>query len=129
MFSICFLFLVSPFYVYFFIFCGLTHHPPPATRHPLPATRHPSTRYPPPATRHPLPVTRRKVLPTVSAQTIVLYCYLLRRKCCSTLGACSFAAAGAAPVLWNKLPADVRNVTSLNSFKKSIKTFLFNNSL
>ena len=63
MFSICFLFLVSPFYVYFFIFCGLIHHPPPATRHPLPATRHPSTRYPPPATRHPSPITRGKVLP------------------------------------------------------------------
>ena len=56
MFSICFLFLFSPFYVYFFIFCGLTHHPPPATRHPLPATRLP-------ATRHPSPVTRGKVLP------------------------------------------------------------------
>ena len=42
MFIICFLFLVSPFYFYFFIFYGLTHHPPPATRHPLPATRHPS---------------------------------------------------------------------------------------
>ena len=25
----------------FFIFCGLTHHPPPATRHPPPVTRHP----------------------------------------------------------------------------------------
>ena len=44
-----------------------------------------------------------------------------------TLGACSFAAA--APVLWNKMPADVRYVASLNSFKKSIKTFLFNKSL
>ena len=42
MFIIFFLFLVSPFYFYFFIFYGLTHHPPPATRHPLPATRHPS---------------------------------------------------------------------------------------
>ena len=44
-----------------------------------------------------------------------------------TLGARSFAAA--APALWNKLPADIRNVASLNSFKKSIKTFLFNESL
>ena len=43
-----------------------------------------------------------------------------------TLGARSFAAA--APALWNKLPADIRNVASLNSFKKSIKTFLFNES-
>ena len=62
MFSICFLFLVSPFYVYFFIFCGLTHQPPPATRHPLTATRHPSTRHPP-------PVTRGKVLPCVKRFT------------------------------------------------------------
>ena len=46
------------------------------------------------------------------------------QKMLPTLGACSFAAA-AALTLWNKLPADVRNVASLNSFKKSIKTFLF----
>ena len=46
MFIIFFLFLVSPFYFYFFIFYGLTHHPPPATRHPLPATRLPATRHP-----------------------------------------------------------------------------------
>ena len=44
-----------------------------------------------------------------------------------TLGARSFAAA--APALWNKLLADDRNVASLNSFKKSIKTFIFNESL
>ena len=44
-----------------------------------------------------------------------------------TLGARSFAAS--APALSNKLPADIRNVASLNSFKKSIKTFLFNESL
>ena len=44
-----------------------------------------------------------------------------------TLGARSFAAA--APALWNKLPAPIRNVASLNSFKKSIKTFIFNESL
>ena len=48
-------------------------------------------------------------LPTVSAQTTVLCCYLLRRKCClHSLGARSLAAA--APALWNKLPADIRNV-------------------
>ena len=44
-----------------------------------------------------------------------------------TLGARSFAAA--APALWNKLPAPIRNVASLNSFKKPIKTFIFNESL
>ena len=49
------------------------------------------------------------------------------QKMLPTLGARSFAAA--APALWNKLPADIRNVASLNSFKKSIKTFLFNESL
>ena len=48
------------------------------------------------------------------------------QKMLHTLGARSFAAA--APALWNKLPADVRTVASLNSFKKSIKTFLFNDS-
>ena len=49
------------------------------------------------------------------------------QKMLPTLGACSFAAA--APALWNKLPAHIRNVASLNSFKKSIKTFIFNESL
>ena len=57
---------------------------------------------------------------------LLLFCPM--QKMLPTLGACSFAAA-AAPALWNKLPADVRNVASLNSFKKSIKTFLFNKSL
>ena len=50
------------------------------------------------------------------------------QKMLPTLGARSFAAAAAAPALWNKLPAYIRNVASLNSFKKSIKTFLFNES-
>ena len=48
------------------------------------------------------------------------------QKMLPTLGARSFAAA--APALWNKLPGYIRNVASLNSFKKSIKTFLFNES-
>ena len=48
------------------------------------------------------------------------------QKMLPTLGARSFAAA---PALWNKLPVDIRNVTSLNSFKKLIKTFPFNESL
>ena len=49
------------------------------------------------------------------------------QKMLPTLGARSFAAA--APALWNKLPAHIRNVASLNSFKKSINTFIFNESL
>ena len=43
------------------------------------------------------------------------------KKMLPTLGARSFAAAAAAPALWNKVskvPADIRNVASLNSFKK-----------
>ena len=52
MFIIFFLFLVSPFYFYFVIFYGLTHHPPRAARNPQPATRLPATRYPLPVTRH-----------------------------------------------------------------------------
>ena len=42
------------------------------------------------------------------------------QKMLPTLGARSFAAA-AAPALWNKVskvPADIRNVASLNGFKK-----------
>ena len=48
------------------------------------------------------------------------------QKMLPTPGPRFFAAAALA--LWNKLPADVRTVASLNSFKKSIKTFLFNDS-
>ena len=32
----------------------------------------------------------------------------------------------AAPVLWNSLPPDVRDIDNINSFKRAIKTFLFN---
>ena len=49
------------------------------------------------------------------------------QKMLPTLSARSFAAAATA--LLNKLPANVRYAASLNSFKKSIKTFLFNESL
>ena len=31
----------------------------------------------------------------------------------------------AAPVLWNQLPLDLRNSTSLNTFKRNLKTRLF----
>ena len=42
-----------------------------------------------------------------------------------TFASRSFAAA--APALWNKLPAYIRNIASLKSFKKSIKIFLLTN--
>ena len=38
----------------------------------------------------------------------------------STLGACSFYAS--APTLWNSLPANIREITSLSIFKKKLKT-------
>ena len=41
----------------------------------------------------------------------------------STLGARSFYAA--APTLWNSLPANIRDITSLSIFKKNLKTYLF----
>ena len=41
-----------------------------------------------------------------------------------TYGARSFAVA--APSLWNSLPVDLRNTKPLASFKKKLKTFLFN---
>ena len=41
----------------------------------------------------------------------------------TTLGARSFSAA--APKLWNKLPLELRQATSLNSFKSRLKTYLF----
>ena len=42
---------------------------------------------------------------------------------CKTLGDRSFAHA--APVLWNMLPESIKNISELNAFKSSIKTYLF----
>ena len=44
-------------------------------------------------------------------------------KMLSTLGARSFSEA--APKLWNGLPAELRQATSLDSFKSKLKTYLF----
>ena len=44
-------------------------------------------------------------------------------KMLSTLGARSFSAA--APKLWNGLPMELRQATSLNSFKSRLQTYLF----
>ncbi len=46
-------------------------------------------------------------------------------KMLTTLGARSFHAA--APHLWNSLPLGIRSLTSIDLFKKSIKTHLFRN--
>ena len=42
----------------------------------------------------------------------------------STLGARLFYAA--APTLWNSLPVNIREITSLSIFKKKLKAYLFN---
>ena len=44
-------------------------------------------------------------------------------KMVTTLGARSFSAT--APKLWNGLPVELRQTTSLNSFKSRLKTYLF----
>jgi len=44
----------------------------------------------------------------------------------SSFGDRSFAAAG--PRAWNKLPPPLRHVHSATSFKRQLKTFLFNNA-
>ena len=44
-------------------------------------------------------------------------------KMLTTLGARSFHAA--APQLWNSLPLNIRSLTSIDIFKKSLKTYLF----
>ena len=41
----------------------------------------------------------------------------------STLGDRSFCMA--APKLWNDLPLFIRNISSVNAFKKALKTYLF----
>ena len=43
---------------------------------------------------------------------------------CKTLGSRSFAVAG--PSEWNKLPITIRQLDSINVFKKTLKTYLFN---
>ena len=47
-------------------------------------------------------------------------------KILATLGDRSLSAA--AIKLWNNLPAEMRNITCINTFKLSIKTFLFKNA-
>ena len=44
-------------------------------------------------------------------------------KMLTTLGARSFSAA--APKLWNELPVELRQATSLDSFKSRLKTYFF----
>ena len=44
----------------------------------------------------------------------------------SSLGDRSFAAAG--PRAWNKLPPPLRRVSSAATFKRQLKTFLFDNA-
>ena len=44
-------------------------------------------------------------------------------KSSSTLGDRSFQVA--VPILWNALPGDIRGITNLDSFKRSLKTHLF----
>ena len=48
---------------------------------------------------------------------------LIPKTSCKTFGARSFSVA--APVLWNSLPEDIKNITCVLSFKKALKTYLF----
>jgi hypothetical protein len=41
-----------------------------------------------------------------------------------TFGDRTFGKAG--PFLWNELPADIREVSTVETFKSRFKTFLFN---
>jgi len=45
---------------------------------------------------------------------------------CVSAGDRSFAIAG--PQLWNSLPADVRSASALTTFRKKLKTHLFQQS-
>ena len=45
------------------------------------------------------------------------------------LQVCERAFSSAAPRLWNALPTDIKRVTTLQTFKKKLKTFLFSNHL
>ena len=50
--------------------------------------------------------------------------YLSEPKTFSHFGDRSFHKS--APKLWNELPKDIRTISSLDSFKSSLKTYLFN---
>ena len=41
----------------------------------------------------------------------------------SVYGSCAFSVA--APTLWNRLPADITNISSLTVFRNRLKTFVF----
>jgi len=55
-----------------------------------------------------------------SSSQIILQVPVSRVK---SYGDCAFSVA--APTLWNKLPADIRNASSLENFKSVLKTHMF----
>ena len=55
-----------------------------------------------------------------SSAELILNTYTYNMK---TYGYRSFSVS--APLLWNSLPSSIRNITSLASFKKELKTYLF----
>ena len=57
----------------------------------------------------------------MNANTFMMVTVL--EKMLATLGARSFYAA--APCLWNSLPPELRDVKSINIFKRNLKTHLF----
>jgi len=65
---------------------------------------------------------RRKYLHAASSRlsTCLSVCLSV---CLSYFGGRSFAVAR--PKAWNQLPADIRAIDSVNSFKSALKTFLF----
>ena len=58
-----------------------------------------------------------------SSDSILLFMPAVRSK---TVGDRTFMVA--APTLWNSLPKELRAITSVNSFKAHIKTYLFRTS-
>ena len=68
-------------------------------------------------------LTRKKISNYNLKSTSEIVLQHPRTKTLRTLGDRSFTAA--APALWNNLPNVVRSATSINSFKKHLKTHLF----
>ena len=60
---------------------------------------------------------------TESAVSKLIGCSLSQGKNAYNIGTRSFSAA--APKLWNGLPVELRQATSLNGFKSRLKTYLF----
>ena len=71
-------------------------------------------------------VRARRFLPRVTLQSVVTALVLSNLDYCNTMlsgATAAFSVQG--PVLWNRLPHDIKTANSVNIFKKKLKTHFF----